>query len=115
MASDRDNNQQFMKTSGQHDAVWIHKEPYENRPKFGQLNKDLDTDVCIIGSGIAGISVAEQLVKRGLQVVMVEARDILSGVCCFYAFFEAALIHQQGRLAAPQDIYLPISTMATLK
>jgi heterodisulfide reductase subunit A-like polyferredoxin len=79
-SSDIDRDQQFMKTSGQHDSVWIHKEPYENRPKFTQLNKDLDTDVCIIGSGISGISVAEQLVKRGLKVVMVEARDVLSGL-----------------------------------
>lgn len=72
-------DEQFMRTSGQHDPVWIHKDPYINRPEFRQLDKDLETDVCIIGSGISGISVAEQLVKRNLKVVMIEARDAISG------------------------------------
>jgi ribulose 1,5-bisphosphate synthetase/thiazole synthase len=71
--------QQFMRTSGKNDSVWVHTEPYSHRPKFSQLTENLDTDVCIIGSGIAGISIAEQLVKRGVKVVMLEARDILSG------------------------------------
>ncbi|KAK5047833.1 hypothetical protein LTR84_006498 [Exophiala bonariae] len=71
--------QQFMRTSGKNDPVWIHTEPYSKRPQFPSLDKDLETDVCVIGSGIAGISVSEQLVRRGLNVVMVEARDILSG------------------------------------
>ncbi|MCJ1479187.1 hypothetical protein MMC13_007871 [Lambiella insularis] len=50
-----------------------------NRPQFSKLDKDIDTDVCVIGSGISGISVAEQYVRRGLNVVMLEAREILSG------------------------------------
>ncbi|KAL2395998.1 hypothetical protein ABEF93_003282 [Exophiala dermatitidis] len=72
-------DEHFMKTSGQHDPVWIHKDPYINRPEFRQLDKDLEADVCIIGSGISGISVAEQLVKRNYKVVMIEARDAISG------------------------------------
>jgi glycine/D-amino acid oxidase-like deaminating enzyme/nitrite reductase/ring-hydroxylating ferredoxin subunit len=71
--------QHFMRTSGETDAVWIHKEPYSNRPKFNKLDRDLETDVCIIGSGISGISIAYELVTRGVNVVMIEARDILSG------------------------------------
>ncbi|KAF2243990.1 FAD dependent oxidoreductase [Trematosphaeria pertusa] len=70
---------QFMRTSGETDAVWVHKEPYSNRPQFTKLNQDLETDVCIIGSGIAGISTAYELVTRGLSVVMIEAREVLSG------------------------------------
>lgn len=76
MASDP---KQFMRTSGHNDPVWIHTEPYSNRPQFSPLKENLETDVCIIGSGISGISIAEQLVRRGLNVVMIEARDILSG------------------------------------
>lgn len=75
---------QFMRTSGNNDPVWVHTEPYSNRPQFSQLNQDVETDVCIIGSGIAGISVAEQLVRRDLKVAMVEARDILSGIYCSF-------------------------------
>ena len=68
-----------MKTSGDTDAVWIHTEPYSHRPRFSKLEKDVSADVCIIGSGIVGISTALELVKRGVEVLMIEARDILSG------------------------------------
>ena len=71
--------QHFMDTSGETDAVWIHKEPYSNRPHFPKLTKDLETEVCIVGSGIAGISTAYELVTRGVKVVMLEAREVLSG------------------------------------
>lgn len=69
----------FMKTSGETDPVWIHQVPYDNIPKFSKLNRDLETDVCIIGSGISGVSVAYELVTRGLNVVLIEGREILSG------------------------------------
>jgi glycine/D-amino acid oxidase-like deaminating enzyme len=71
--------EQFMKTSGSTDAVWVHTVPYSSYPKYPSLNQDLETDVCVIGSGIAGISTAYELVKKGVQVVMIEARDIISG------------------------------------
>ncbi|MCJ1305003.1 hypothetical protein MMC08_007816 [Hypocenomyce scalaris] len=71
--------QHFMDTSGETDAVWVHTEPYTNRPHFPKLAEDLQTDVCIIGSGIAGISTALELVTRGFKVVMIEAREVLSG------------------------------------
>lgn len=66
-------------TSGALDSVWIHTDPYSNRPKFDALSKDIETDVCIVGSGIAGMSIAYELVARGVEVVMIEARDFLSG------------------------------------
>lgn len=66
-------------TSGVTDPVWIHTEPYSNRPKFDTLKADMECDVCIIGSGITGVSTAYELVKRGHQVLLVEAREILSG------------------------------------
>lgn len=71
--------QKFMLTSGAEDPVWIHTEPYSNRPRFPKLSEDLETEVCIVGSGISGISIAYELVKRGVEVVMIEAREILSG------------------------------------
>ena len=71
--------QHALRTSGDTDPVWIHKEPYSNRPRFSKLTKDLQTDVCVIGSGIAGISTAYELVTRGLKVAMIEARDVVSG------------------------------------
>lgn len=67
------------RTSGSTDPVWIHTDPYSNRPSFARLEKDVETDVCIVGSGISGISTAYELVTRGLNVVLLEARDVLSG------------------------------------
>ncbi|KAL8923193.1 MAG: hypothetical protein Q9208_004756 [Pyrenodesmia sp. 3 TL-2023] len=69
----------FLDTSGQNDPVWIHTEPYSQRPQYKPLTEDITTDVCVIGSGIAGVSVAYELVSKGVKVVMLEAREILSG------------------------------------
>ncbi|KAI4205126.1 MAG: hypothetical protein LQ346_001523 [Caloplaca aetnensis] len=69
----------FLDTSGENDAVWVHLEPYSKRPQYKSVTEDLTTDVCVIGSGIAGVSVAYELVMRQVNVVMLEAREILSG------------------------------------
>ncbi|KAL9119700.1 MAG: hypothetical protein Q9187_003746 [Circinaria calcarea] len=71
--------QHTMETSGDSDAVWVHLEPYSNRPQFPKLTKDINTEVCIIGSGIAGVSSAYELVTRGVKVAMIEAREAVSG------------------------------------
>lgn len=68
-----------MLTSGATDPVWVHKQPFTSLPTFPTLTTDLQTDVCIIGAGIAGIHVAYELVRRGKNVVMLEARSVLSG------------------------------------
>lgn len=69
----------FMFTSGETDPVWIHRLPYKSLPRFSKLDRDLETDVCIVGAGISGVSVAYELVTRGLNVVLIEAREVLSG------------------------------------
>ncbi|KAL8706982.1 MAG: hypothetical protein Q9201_000030 [Fulgogasparrea decipioides] len=69
----------FLETSGETDPVWIHTEPYSKRPHFNKLAEDVKTNVCVIGSGIAGVSVSYELVSRGVQVVLLEAREVLSG------------------------------------
>lgn len=70
---------QFLKTSGATDSVWVHADPPSNRPKFPVLKQDLETDTCIVGAGIAGISIAYELIKRNREVVLLEAREVLSG------------------------------------
>ncbi|KAJ4172659.1 hypothetical protein NW754_002862 [Fusarium falciforme] len=72
-------SQQFFHTSGATDSVWVHQDPVSNRPSFSKLGSDVETDVCIIGAGIAGISTAYELVNRGREVVLLEARQVLSG------------------------------------
>ncbi|MFP7477507.1 FAD-dependent oxidoreductase [Terribacillus saccharophilus] len=48
-------------------------------PTYSALEKDLDTDVLVIGAGIAGITTAYELTKRGRSVVLIEGREIISG------------------------------------
>src|ERR1700730_16338333 len=40
------------------------------------LNYDLDVDVCVIGGGLAGLTVAREIVRRGWSVVVLEAKKI---------------------------------------
>lgn len=79
MASSTSLDERFMQTSGANVSVWVHKDKLANRPKFDPLTTDTQADVCIIGAGISGLSIAEQLVSRGKSVVLLEAREVLSG------------------------------------
>lgn len=49
-------------------------------PHFDRLDRDLKTDVLIIGGGLAGILCAWMLEQQGVDYVLVEARRICSGV-----------------------------------
>jgi len=69
----------FMHTDGATDSIWSRGDPYSSRPRFPKLTKDIETDVLVIGAGITGISAAYELVKRNHNVVMVEAREVVSG------------------------------------
>jgi gamma-glutamylputrescine oxidase len=41
-----------------------------------QLSLDLDTDVCVIGAGLAGLTVALEVARRGWSVAVLEARRV---------------------------------------
>lgn len=73
------NAQHFLDTSGAKDSVWVRQVPYSKYPEVAPLDHDIETDVCIIGSGVAGLSLSYELVNRGRNVTMIEARHILSG------------------------------------
>jgi glycine/D-amino acid oxidase-like deaminating enzyme len=42
----------------------------------GRLNFDLDVDVCVVGAGLAGLTVAYEVAKRGWSVAVLEANRI---------------------------------------
>src|SRR3954470_10545899 len=63
-------------TSGSHSSVWVDSvQPLA----FRKLEDNIDTDVVIIGGGMAGVSIAYCLVKSGKKVVIVEDGFIGSG------------------------------------
>ncbi|MBA3710712.1 MAG: FAD-dependent oxidoreductase [Planctomycetes bacterium] len=63
-------------TSGRMQPIWL---TTAELPKFPHLTRNLDTDVCIVGAGIAGLTTAYLLVRAGRRVVVLEDGDICSG------------------------------------
>src|SRR5215211_5639245 len=45
-------------------------------PTRASLATDLDVDVCVIGGGLAGLTVARELTRRGWSVALLEAKRI---------------------------------------
>jgi len=45
-------------------------------PERGALTSDIDVDVCIVGAGLAGLTTALELARRGWSVAVLEARRI---------------------------------------
>ena len=63
-------------TSGENISYWIDSvTPLE----FETLNQNIDTDVLIVGGGIAGLSTAYCLAKAGRKIILVEDGFIGSG------------------------------------
>ena len=45
-------------------------------PERGPLASDIDVDVCVIGAGLAGLTTAREVGRRGYSVVVIEAREV---------------------------------------
>lgn len=48
-------------------------------PRFGPLTRDVETDVCVVGAGIAGLTTAYLLMQEGKRVCVIESYEIGSG------------------------------------
>jgi gamma-glutamylputrescine oxidase len=49
------------------------------RPDRPRLNLDLDVDVCVIGAGLAGLTVAREVAQRGWSVAVLEGAHVAWG------------------------------------
>ncbi|HVX57442.1 MAG TPA: FAD-binding oxidoreductase, partial [Candidatus Saccharimonadales bacterium] len=58
------------------ESVWQRTEPLTDSPA---LREDITADVCIIGGGIAGLSVAYELSLAGQRVVVLDDGPIGGG------------------------------------
>ncbi len=68
----------------QNKTTWQDHKPL---PAFPKLNRDIATDVVIIGGGLAGIMSAYMLAKAGKKVVILEAERVLSGATIYTTAF----------------------------
>jgi glycine/D-amino acid oxidase-like deaminating enzyme len=48
-------------------------------PARGRLGIDLDVDVCVIGAGLAGLTTAREVARRGWSVAVLEAERVAAG------------------------------------
>lgn len=64
-------------TSGRHTSYWLYEELHGLR--FAPFRQYMQTDVVVVGGGIAGLTVAYCLLKSGKQVTLVEDGFIASG------------------------------------
>jgi gamma-glutamylputrescine oxidase len=48
-------------------------------PERPRLTFDLDVDVCVIGGGLAGLTTAREIARRGWSVAVLEAQSVASG------------------------------------
>src|SRR5436309_11694172 len=48
-------------------------------PERPALTHDLDVDVCVIGAGLAGLTVAREVARRGWSVAVLEADKVAGG------------------------------------
>ncbi|HYF68023.1 MAG TPA: FAD-dependent oxidoreductase [Ohtaekwangia sp.] len=72
----KDVNENSEVTSGYHESFWTDSVP---QLPFGSLNTDEETDVVIVGAGIAGLSVGYALTKVGKRVIILDDGLIGSG------------------------------------
>ena len=96
-------------TSGEHLSYWIDS---VNLLWFESLKTDIETDVLVIGAGIAGLTTAYNLASTGRRVVVVDDGMIGSGesgrttaqlTCALddrYFFLERLFGKEKARLAA---------------
>ena len=59
------------------DSIW---ERDVQMPRFSRLDRDLHTDVLVIGGGMAGLLCAERLTRAGADCVLIEGNRLMRGV-----------------------------------
>ena len=62
-------------TTETHPPLW-HKTKGLDVPT---LTRNLNTDVCIVGAGISGLTTAYHLLKKGLRIVVIDRKDLNDG------------------------------------
>jgi glycine/D-amino acid oxidase-like deaminating enzyme/nitrite reductase/ring-hydroxylating ferredoxin subunit len=65
--------------SGHTRSVWMREDATTDAEAFPRLDADADCDVCVVGAGMAGMSVAYQMVREGKRVIVLDDGPIAGG------------------------------------
>lgn len=70
----------FRTDNGATSSVWMTST--DNLPSHGPVDCDLSADVCVVGAGIAGLTIAYLLCQAGHNVVVIDDGPIAGGESC---------------------------------
>ncbi|NBC68860.1 FAD-dependent oxidoreductase [Paenibacillus sacheonensis] len=73
-------------------SYWTASQP--ERASYPKLDQDIETEVVVVGAGIAGITAAYVLARQGYRVALVEAGEILNGTTA----------HTTAKITAQHDL-----------
>lgn len=61
-------------------SLWLDTIPF---PKYAPLTEHVEADLCIVGAGITGITLAYALRKSGLKIALIEADQLMQGATAY--------------------------------
>src|SRR3954462_11598032 len=66
----------------------------------------VEIDVAVVGAGLAGLSAARELVKRGHSVVVLEARDRVGGRTFNHKLADGQAVEAGGEFVGPTQTHV---------
>ncbi len=102
-------------------SLWL--DSFKNTENYTSLSRDLNTDVCVIGAGIFGLSCAYYLTKLGFNVVVLEKDGIgekatghtTAKITSQHNLFYDYLIHSYGKKFASDYLQANESAIKNIK
>ena len=59
-------------------SFWL--DSVKNTPSFSSLDKDIKSDVCIVGGGLLGLTCGYYLSQNGVKVTVIDKNNIMEKV-----------------------------------